>query len=211
MDGVLFLSSEFHYNAFCKALIGEPVEILDYSELAGMRTDSAVRKIYDKAEIVLNTEKFEKIVSLKRKYASEMLQEHIPVAPDCYQVIAELFRRGVSLALASSSSSKNVKLFLNSSGTREFFSVIKSGEDVEYAKPNPEIFRTTRNSLKLLPESCFVVEDSESGIQGAQADGMKVIGVVGQHTHKELLHFGALATISRLNELLELKIFQDDT
>jgi len=211
MDGVLLLSSELHYNAFCKALIDEPVEILDYSELAGMRTDSAIRKIYKQAKVVLNPEKFEQIVSLKRKYASEMLQEHIPVAPECYQVLAELFRRGISLALASSSSSKNIQLFLDSSGTSKFFSIVMSGDDVEYAKPDPEIFRTTRNSLKLLPESCFVVEDSESGIQGAQADGMKVIGVVGQHTHKELLHFGALATISRLNELLELKIFQDDT
>jgi beta-phosphoglucomutase len=211
MDGVLLLSSDLHYNAFCKALLDEPVEILDYSEFAGMRTDSAIRKIYKQAKVVLNPEKFEEIVSRKRKYAAEMLREHLPVAPDCYQVIAELFRRDISLAIASSSSSQNVQLFLDSSGTRNFFSIIMSGEDVENAKPNPEIFRTVRNSLRLLPESCFVVEDSESGIRGAQADGMKVIGVVGQHTQKELLLFGTLATISRLNELLELNVFQDDT
>ena len=139
-----------------------------------------------------------------------MLQKQQPVEPDCNKVIAEFYRRGITLALASSSSSQNVQLFLESSGTRNFFSVILSGDDVKNAKPDQEIFRTSRNCLGIQPEFCFVVEDSENGILGAKADGMKVIGVIGQHTKKELQIFGTVATISRLDDLLQLSEFQSN-
>jgi HAD superfamily hydrolase (TIGR01509 family) len=211
MDGVLFLSSEIHHLAFCEALIAEPVEVLDYCELAGMRTDSALRKIFNQSGVDLSSKKLKELVFRKRKYAAEMLQKHPPIAPNCHEVIVELYRRGIFLALASSSSFQNVQLFLDFSKTREFFSVILSGEDVKNAKPNPEIFRTARNYLGLLPQFCFVIEDSESGIRGAQADDMKVIGVVGLHTRRELELFGSIATISRLDELLQLNEFQHET
>ena len=48
MDGVLFLSSDIHYQAYCEALAAEHVEVLDYRELSGMRTDSAIQKIFNK-------------------------------------------------------------------------------------------------------------------------------------------------------------------
>lgn len=210
MDGVLFFSSHLHYQAFCKVLAEEPVEVLDYNELAGMRTDTAIQKIFKKSGVFLSPEKLKELVSKKREYASKMLREKPPVDPGCKKVISEFYRRGISLALASSSSLQNVQLFLDSSGTRKYFSVILSGDDVENAKPDPEIFRKTRKSLRLLPESCFVVEDSKNGILGAQTDGMKVIGVIGQHTKKELQFFGTVATISRIDELLEMSEFQSE-
>ena len=83
-------------------------------------------------------------------------------------------------------------------------------DDVKNAKPDPEIFRIARTCFGILPEFCFVIEDSESGIRSAQADGMKVIGVVAQHTQKELKLFGTVATISRLDELLKLSLFQSN-
>jgi len=208
MDGVLFLSNEIHHQAFRKALATEPVKVLDYRELAGLRTDSAIQKIFNRTGTVLNPEKLKKLVSRKRQYASELLQKDPPVAPNCRKVIAELYRRGILLGLASSSSSQNIQLFLDSSRTRKFFSVILSGNDVKNAKPDPEIFRNTRKSLGIQPESCLVVEDSESGILAAQADGMEVIGVVGQHTHRDFESFGVLKVISYLEELLQMEEFQ---
>ena len=205
---MLFLSSKFHHQAYQETLTAEAVEVLDYSELAGLRTDSALQKIYNRAETVLSPEKLKILVSRKRQIASEMLQKNPPVAPNSREVIAELSRRGLLLALASSSSSHNVKLFLDISGTRDFFHVVLSGEDINIAKPDPQIFQTARNSLGLPPKSCYVIEDSKSGIQGAQSDGMNVIGVVGQHTNKDFESFGVLKVISHLDELLQMSEFQ---
>jgi len=207
MDGVLFLSSDFHHQAFCKVLENEPVQMLDYPELSGMRTDSAIQKVFEKSGIFLSRKKLEELVLRKRVFASKMLRKEPPVDPDCKKVIFELYRRGIPLALASSSSSKNVKLFLDSSGTRKYFAVILSGDDVKKGKPDPEIYRTIRNFFGIIPKNCFVVEDSESGIRSAKSDGMNVIGLVSQHSHKELKLFGAVTTICRLDELLKLRVF----
>ena len=117
MDGVLFLSSKIHNQAFQEALVSEPVEVLNYRELAGLRTDFTIKKIFNRTGTALSPEKLEKLVSRKRQCASEMLQKNPPVAPNCREVIAELCRRGILLALASSSSYQNVQLFLDASGT----------------------------------------------------------------------------------------------
>ena len=205
MDGVLFLSNEIHHLAFQKTLHDEQVELLDYSEIAGLRTDIAIKKIFSRKGKTLSAEKLKLLVSQKRNYAYEMIKKNPPVAPNCRKVLSELYSRGILLALASSSSNQNVQLFLDSSFTREFFTVILSGEDIKYSKPNPEIFRKARKSLGIISESCYVIEDSKSGILGAQADKMNVIGVVNQHSRKDLLNFGAFTTISKLDELLQKK------
>ena len=108
MGVVLFLSSKFHHQAFHEALVAEPVEVLNYRELAGLRTDFAIKKIFNRTGTALSPEKLEKIVSRKRQCASEMLQQNPPFAHNCREVIAELWRRGILLALASSSSYPNV-------------------------------------------------------------------------------------------------------
>ena len=205
----MFLSSEFHKQAFCNVLQNEPVELLDYHELSGMRTDSAIQKVFNRSGITISSEKLQDLVSLKRKYASEMLRKNPPVDPNCYKVITELHRRGIPLAIASSSSSQNVQLFLASSGTLNYFSVILSGDDVKNAKPDPEIYQKTQTLFGILPENCFVIEDSESGIRSANSAGMKVIGLVAQHSQKELQLFGAVSTILSLDELLTLRVFRE--
>ena len=46
-----------------------------------------------------------------------------------------------------------------------------SNEDVEKAKPNPEIYITTMKKLNLQPEECLILEDNKNGIAAAIASG----------------------------------------
>ena len=209
MDGVLFLSSEIHFKAFQETLAEEPAEVLDYRELAGLRTDFAIQKIYNQKGIALSPEKLKILTYRKRKYASKMLEKNPPVAKNCNKVIGELSRRGVLLALASSSSSQNVNLFLESSGTRKFFKIILSGDDIKKPKPDPEIFQVARKSLGLQSSECLVVEDSENGIRSAKAAGINAIGVLGENNQKDFELFGVTRVITKLDELLMFSEFQN--
>ena len=209
MDGVLFLSSEIHFKAFQDTLAEEPAEVLDYRELAGLRTDYAIQKIYNRKGIALSPEKLKILTYRKRKYASKMLEKNPPVAKNCNKVIGELSRRGVLLALASSSSSQNVNLFLESSGTRKFFKIILSGDDIKKPKPDPEIFQVARKSLGLKSSECLVVEDSENGIRSAKAAGINAIGVLGENNQKDFELFGVTRVITKLDELLMFSEFQN--
>ena len=46
-----------------------------------------------------------------------------------------------------------------------------SNEDVERAKPHPDIYQKAMRHFGLLPEQCLIVEDNEKGIAAARASG----------------------------------------
>ena len=62
---------------------------------------------------------------------------------------------------------------------KEIMSKIKTltfGNEVNYAKPNPEIFLVTMRKLGIeSPENCLVFEDSPDGIKAAVDGGFPVL------------------------------------
>ena len=51
-----------------------------------------------------------------------------------------------------------------------------SGDDVQYSKPNPEIFLKVAQWYGLPPEYFTVIEDSTNGVKAAKSAGMHCIG-----------------------------------
>ena len=77
--------------------------------------------------------------------------------PGVKETLIELKRRGVRLALASSSSHRNIAQVLADCGLGGFFEVITSGEQFHESKPNPEIYLHTLESLGLSAGDCCCV------------------------------------------------------
>ena len=50
-------------------------------------------------------------------------------------------------------------------------------EDVEKAKPDPEIYLLAAQRLGVEPQDCLVLEDSPNGVRSGVAAGMNVIAV----------------------------------
>lgn len=65
------------------------------------------------------------------------------------ETIAELKRRGVRVALASSSPMSNILLVLEACGLSDAFELVTSGEQFHESKPNPEIYLHTLENLGL--------------------------------------------------------------
>ena len=95
--------------------------------------------------------------------------------PGVKETLIELKRRGVRLALASSSSHRNIAQVLSDCGLGGFFEVITSGEQFHESKPNPEIYLLTLGKLGLPAEACCAVEDSDPGIEAARRAGLYTI------------------------------------
>ena len=66
-------------------------------------------------------------------------------------------------------------------------------------KPDPEPYLLGAQALGVPPESCFVLEDSPSGVESGVRAGMRVIGLLTSHTAHELS--GASYLIRSLREL----------
>ncbi len=61
-----------------------------------------------------------------------------------------------------------------------------TADDVENGKPHPEPYLKGAEILDVPPEQCAVIEDAPSGLQSAEAAGMKTIAVLTTYAAKDL-------------------------
>ncbi len=129
--------------------------------------------------------------------------------------------KGSGIPVAAASSSKNAHLFLSAirmdtfaaqAGLRydfvtpgltlhDFFDVDVSGRDFKRGKPHPEIFVTAAKELGPAPETCFVVEDAESGIQAAKAGNMAALGIARRNDQLPLEAANADLVVTSLDDV----------
>lgn len=110
-------------------------------------------------------------------------------------------------AVVSNSAMPRILSALNKVGLSQRADVqIFSAEQVQNPKPAPDLYRLAAQTLGVMPQTCVVIEDSESGVQSALAAGMTVIGFVGGlhipagHADK-LRALGVCAVLERLRDL----------
>ena len=92
------------------------------------------------------------------------------------------------LGIASSSPRSWVDRFLAERKIEHHFSVIKTADDVEHAKPDPAIFRLACEALDVEPAAAIAIEDSPNGLMAARQAGMFTVVVPNKITAK--LDFG---------------------
>ncbi len=86
-------------------------------------------------------------------------------------------RLRIPLAVVSGSRRDSVTASLITLGLLEKFDVLICAEDCKNGKPDPEPFLLAAAHLKVPAESCLVFEDTDMGIQAAQAAGMASVKV----------------------------------
>jgi trehalose/maltose hydrolase-like predicted phosphorylase/beta-phosphoglucomutase-like phosphatase (HAD superfamily) len=138
--------------------------------------------------------------------------------PDALRFILAVKDMGIQVAAASSS--KNAKRlmgrirldtfaaeqrleydFIRPGMTlQQLFDADVSGRDHPGGKPDPTIFLTAAEELGVAPGTCFVVEDSPRGIDGAKAAGMAVLGVARLGNRVSLVQAGADLVVTTLDD-----------
>jgi HAD superfamily hydrolase (TIGR01509 family) len=84
---------------------------------------------------------------------------------------------GVRLGLASNSPRFLVDDALATAGLTDAFDAIVTSDDVEHAKPAPDIYLLVCERLGVDPSQALALEDSASGVTAAKAAGMTCIAV----------------------------------
>jgi beta-phosphoglucomutase len=202
LDGVLFLSSKAHEKAYrtVTRLIG--IRRFRYSDISGMSTDEAFQKLLRMHRIRYSRSEFRTWVEMKRTLAYQELRKRPPLVPHCRRLLQQLSKR-FRLALVSSSSRRNMNLFLKASRTRSFFSVILSGQDVSRGKPAPDLFRLAIRCLKVKPQEAIVIEDAVMGVEAARRAKIRAIGFsIHKNDLPALKRAGAVRVIRSLQKLL---------
>ncbi|MCP4257779.1 MAG: HAD family phosphatase [Planctomycetes bacterium] len=86
-----------------------------------------------------------------------------------------LEKRTIAKAVATSTNWNEAMLSLGE--MKERFNAIVTGDQIKNGKPSPDIFIEASRLLRISPENCLVLEDSEAGIKAAHSAGMTSIVV----------------------------------
>ena len=79
--------------------------------------------------------------------------------------------------MATSAKRQRVDKHLKDANLEGVFDVTVCGDEVEKAKPNPDIFLKAANKLEVDRERCIVVEDSLAGVKAGHNAGMIVVNI----------------------------------
>jgi len=170
-DGVIADSDRAEFEAYREAFEKCGVN-LTYNEFLKSRGGTGMELI----ETILKNKKMsldrEKIYRAKQ----EIYETIIPMIKPFAEIIGLIKRlENYKLAVASSSSSKNMEIMLRKFGVREKFDVVVGSEDIRRGKPDPEVFLLTAEKLKTQRRNCLVIEDSDVGFKAARKAGMECI------------------------------------
>lgn len=112
------------------------------------------------------------------------LQRSLLPFEDAFDAVEVLHDRGVPLAIATSSSRARLDVSIDTAGLAGLFGATAAGDEVELGKPAPDVYLLAAARLGVDPATCVAVEDTQIGVEAAQAAGMYVVAV--QRTHARL-------------------------
>jgi putative hydrolase of the HAD superfamily len=89
---------------------------------------------------------------------------------------------GLKIGLASSSNRDWVEGFLRRFAIYDQFDIVKTRDDVENVKPDPELYSKALSELGVSGDEAFAFEDSLNGLNAARAAGLRCVVVPNQVT-----------------------------
>jgi HAD superfamily hydrolase (TIGR01509 family) len=110
---------------------------------------------------------------------SDAIIQASPVLPGVLDLLNKGRRRGLGMAVASSSSHAWVDSHLSRLGLTEYFNNILCSDDIApgRTKPNPDLFLLALDRLDVQKEAAVVFEDSPNGVRAAKSAGIFVVAV----------------------------------
>lgn len=187
MDGVIVDSEPRHERAFLKLF-----EEIGYGDTHGVTFPD----YYGKSDKVVFEDfiakhspphAIDELLDRRLAHLIDILEEEKPVFVGLPEIL-EKARQRWPLAIASGSLHTVIDVVLAMKNLRQHFSAIVSSQDVPRGKPHPDIFLHTAKLLKIAPEDCVVIEDSDSGVTAANAAGMQSIAITNSFTRDRLSH-----------------------
>src|SRR5690606_33159669 len=111
---------------------------------------------------------------LTRAAFSQGASPMIMGARELVQWVAE---KELKMAIATGAAFLEVKPTLDQYKLHEYFPIVASREDVQHAKPAPDVYLHALEKMGLEAKECIAIEDSPTGLRSAVAAGLACIVV----------------------------------
>jgi HAD superfamily hydrolase (TIGR01509 family) len=119
----------------------------------------------------------EVVAGLWREQADALMHDYFKPLPGLVPLLSALREEGLRTAVASSSRREWIIRVLERLELTEQFDAAAGGDEVEHAKPRPDVYLLAARRLAVAPAGCVALEDSQNGVRAAKAAGMACIAV----------------------------------
>lgn len=190
LDGVLVDATEWHYLAMNDALrlFGYTITLEEHQNFYnGLPTRKKLEHLT--LEKGLSPSLHDLIYTIKQKYTRQVIDLMCHEDFQKVYMLKKLKQMDYRLAICSNAVRSTVQTMLTRAGLSKFCELVLSNEDIEFAKPNPQIYLKAFEKLGLQPRECLIVEDSEHGKRSAYDSGGVVLEVTGyQEVNFDLIY-----------------------
>lgn len=128
----------------------------------------------------------------------------VPTKKGIYEILDKLDSLGIKKAVATSTGKQAAMWKLANAKIATRFDQIIGGDEVENSKPAPDIFLKAAIECKVQQKDCIIIEDTEAGIQAANAARIPVIVVPDIAPLSEEIRAKAYKICTDLHEVAEL-------
>ena len=182
MDGVLIDSEPLWKIAMEEVFhaLGSTLKKEDFQKTVGLRIDEVVH-FWNHHENwgISNESEIEEAIIVKM---IELISKNAQPLSGVIETLTFLKNKGIKIGLATSSSSRLIKVVLAELNIARFFDFVHSAENEAYGKPHPAVYVKVAEVLNVSPTKCLVIEDSFNGVIAGLAAKMKVV-CIPEKTH----------------------------
>lgn len=175
-DGTLADTMPLHLRAWNHGLAaaGAPLRLdgRAFMSVAGMALAQTIEHWNETHSLKIDAEV---VIAAKNRFFAENHHGVRPIGP----VVAfarDCKAAGAPVAVASGGTRPDVLHTLDTIGLgNDFFDTVVTADEVERAKPAPDLFLEAARRLQTDPAGCLVLEDSPLGIEAATIAGMESV------------------------------------
>jgi putative hydrolase of the HAD superfamily len=180
-DGTIIDTETIYFHVY-KELLNEKFKIElpleEFAKSIGTTDEAFFQYIEAQTGIKIDTNQIIQLASERFLEKKGILE----VREGVVEKLEEAKELKLRIGLASSSSREWVEGFLRQFELRDYFSVIKTSEDVVKVKPDPSLYLKALEALQVEPHEALAIEDSHNGALAAIEAGMKCVVIPNQVT-----------------------------
>lgn len=202
MDGLMLDTEKIYAQVNQEGFesIGIEFTMDDYLKYVGVGEKETLQ-MYEEA--IGDREAAEALLAREDKRYLEIIKDQAPdLKDDLIKVLDTLAAKNIDCYVASSSNIETVEYLLEETGIRKYFKGVLGGDQVENAKPDPEIYLKVVADFNLDKEKTIVLEDSIHGVNAAYQAGLDVIMVPDLVAPDDETYDRVLAVVGRLGDAL---------
>ncbi len=204
LDGTLIDTAYAHVSAWSSALKSAGISIPDWKihRRIGMSGQSLLRQVLREHGSKGRKANLQKLEEKHANFFNKQIRQIQPL-PGAEKLLRHLTRQRVRWAIATTGGQAQTKKLLGVLSIPNNAKVV-TGDDVEKAKPSPEIFVTAAEQLGVPIEHCIVVGDSIWDMLAAGRRRALGVGVLcGGYSQDELEESGAFRVYADPADMLE--------